>query len=116
MTDDAVRRGLEDMAGDPKLAESIRRSLEQLRDRSAGPDLAELARDVLDGRTDLRAVARSAAYASAITDGIGSYRSWEARLSPEERISFEREARNLIYGEPPKRPDTARTGTDVGDT
>ena len=99
MTDDAVERDLEDMAGDPQLARSIRRGLEQLRDGSAGPDLAEMAEDLLEGRIDLRTVARSAAYASDISEAIGYYQSWEAQLSPEERAGFERAARDLIYGE-----------------
>jgi hypothetical protein len=110
VTDDPVERDLEDMAGDPKLAKSIRRSLEQLRNGSAGPDLAEMAKDVLDGRTDLRMVARSAAYANDITAGIGRYKSWEAQLSPEERAAFEQEARNVIYGDTDGR--SASDGTD----
>jgi hypothetical protein len=103
VTDDPVERDLEDMAGDPKLAKSIRRSLEQLRDGSAGPALAEMAKDVLEGRTDLRAVARSAAYAGELTEGLDQYKSWEAQLTPEERVEFDREARTLIYDDPDGR-------------
>jgi hypothetical protein len=99
MTDSPLDRDLAEMAGTPQLARVVRRSLERLRDGAAGPDLAEMARELLDGRTDLRSVARSTAYAGPITDGIHRYDGWQAQLTAEERRQLEEEMRAIVSDE-----------------
>jgi hypothetical protein len=99
MTDSPLDDDLVTMAGDAKLAKAVRESLEKLRDGSAGSDLAEMARDLLDGRIDLRTVAGSSAYAGDLTQGIGKFKTWESELSAEERATFEKDARKAIYGD-----------------
>lgn len=93
MTDSPVDRDLEQMAGNPRLARAVKESLERLRSGAAGPDMAEMAKDVLDGRTDLRSVGRSSAYAGHIRDGIDKFNRWQADLSPEEREELDRKIR-----------------------
>jgi hypothetical protein len=90
---------LRSMAGDDHLAQRIRRDLEQLRDGSAGPELAEMACDLLDGRTDLRSIGRSSTYANQLLEGVDRYQAWHSKLTPQERAELEREARKVIYGE-----------------
>lgn len=85
------------MAGSPQLAKAVEEALRKLKDGSAGPEMAEMAREVLEGRTDLRSVARSSAYAAQISEGIRGYKSWEDSLSEEERNHLEEEARKVIH-------------------
>jgi hypothetical protein len=87
MTEDApgLDRDLEQMAGSPALAEAVRASLVRLSTGAAGPDLAEMARDLLEGRIELRAVARSSAYADQIIEAVATYGEWFDELEPEER-------------------------------
>ncbi|MEU4427563.1 hypothetical protein AB0F81_43645 [Actinoplanes sp. NPDC024001] len=80
-----MRDELERMAGSPALAEELRRNLERLRDGVAGPELAEMARDVLSGQITLRDVARSAAYSGPILQAMERFRECEEQLSDEER-------------------------------
>jgi hypothetical protein len=99
MTDDALDRDLEQMAGSPQLAKAIKQNLQRLSNGAAGPDLAEMARDVLEGRTDLRTVARSSAYAGQITEGINKFNRWQSDLTPDERTQLLEDTRAAIYDE-----------------
>jgi hypothetical protein len=85
MDDEQLQRGLEQMSGNPALANQIKQSLRQLNDGRAGPGLAELARDVLAGRTDLRTIAQHSAYANQLTDAIQRFHHWYTQLTPDER-------------------------------
>ena len=67
-------------------------------------DLAEMAGELLDGRTDLRSVARSTAYASHITNAIRRYDLWQAQLTAPERRQLEEEMRAILSDED-NRPD-----------
>jgi hypothetical protein len=98
MTDDRLDRDLERMAGSPDIAKAIKESLRRLSRGAAGSDLAEMAREVLEGRTDLRTVARSSAYADRITEGIGEFNRWQSELTPEERDQFLDDARERLHG------------------
>lgn len=92
MVRDSVREELERMAGSPELAAELRRSLERLRDGVAGPDLAEMARDVLNGQITLRDVSRSAAYSGPILQAMERFHEHQEGLSQQERVELIREA------------------------
>jgi hypothetical protein len=96
---DSVRDELERMASSPKLADELRRSLERLRDGVAGPDLGEMARDVLSGQITLRDVARSAAYAGPILQAMERFQEYQEGLSNQERAQAIAETAELL-GEP----------------
>ncbi|MER7416485.1 hypothetical protein ABT346_06800 [Micromonospora peucetia] len=71
--------------GNRGLAKLLHASLSRLRNGVAGDDLQEMARDVLAGHTDLREVAASDAYGTALLDRYHRFTQWEASLDPEER-------------------------------
>jgi hypothetical protein len=52
--DDALTRDLEQKLGSPDLAKQVRDSIFKLRDGAGGEQLAEMARELLDGRIDIR--------------------------------------------------------------
>lgn len=81
MIDDELLR----MSGNPKVAEAIGRGLHQLSKGGAGPELAEMARDLLAGRISLRDVGQSSAYGPQLTEAFGKFQRWQSELSPEER-------------------------------
>jgi len=84
MSDEAIDRELDDMTGDPALTTSIKDSLTRLRDGAAGPELAEMARDLLDGRISLRQVTRSGLYTEALLRQSAEAVRALDELSPEE--------------------------------
>ncbi|WP_229070817.1 hypothetical protein [Actinoplanes sp. DH11] len=88
MADDAVERELEEVTGNRKLAGELRRNLQTLREGAAGPDLAEMARDVLDGRISLRDVTRTSAYSAPLLEAMARFQQEQARLSDEERAEL----------------------------
>jgi len=98
VTDSPLDRNLEQMAGSPQLAKAVKDSLVRLSKSAGGPDLAELARDVLEGRTDLRAVARSSAYAEQISAATVKFQKWYSELTPEEREKFIAETKARVSG------------------
>lgn len=81
------------MGGSPAVADHIRDSLRRLADGAAGSELAEMARDVLGGRTDLSTVARTSAYADAMSDAITRFQRWREALTPEEHDQLIEETR-----------------------
>jgi len=81
------------MAGSPALARAAKKCLDQLSHGTAGPELAELARDVLAGRIGLRTATRSSAYAVPLTEAIDSFRRWDESLTRQERGQVIAEAR-----------------------
>jgi len=85
VSEDQVSHDLDQMTGDPALTEQLKASLERLRDGAAGPVLAEMAAEILDGRTTLREVARSSAYETEMTNVMAGFQQWNASLSNEER-------------------------------
>ncbi|GEM_PF-5365809 len=86
-------RDLERMSGSPALARTVKKSLDQLAHGAAGAELAEMARDVLAGRTDLRTAARVPAYTEPLTTALDGFRHWYDSLSPQERDQVIAEAR-----------------------
>jgi hypothetical protein len=63
----------------------LRRSVVELRDRSAGTPLADLLDDVLAGRRSLRDVARTPEFDAAVAPAAREASEQWANLSPEER-------------------------------
>jgi hypothetical protein len=60
--------------------------------------LAEMAGEVLDGHTDLRAVARSSVYADNLAESIRGFQRWQETRTPEEREQFRSQARQQLLG------------------
>ncbi|MGV2386300.1 MAG UNVERIFIED_CONTAM: hypothetical protein LOD86_13710 [Thermobifida fusca] len=77
-------RFLDIAGGDRALAKLLHQSLTHLEQGVGGPALQELARDVLSGRTDLREVANSSAYAEAFQESLRRFHQWRAEAGPEE--------------------------------
>ncbi|MDG4805813.1 hypothetical protein O7634_03475 [Micromonospora sp. WMMD1120] len=86
--DDDLHRDLTRMAGNPALAAGVRESLRRLAAGGASPELAALARDVLSGRSSLRAAADNEAITGQLSERIGRFQQWQAELTPEEREHF----------------------------
>lgn len=98
MNDERLNSELEQMAGNPKLARAIKDALTKLSKGAGGADLAEMARDVLDGHTDLRTVGQSSAYSHQMTEAIGQFQQWQAELAPEEREELITDAQARLVG------------------
>jgi hypothetical protein len=114
MSDERLNSELEQMGGNPRLARAIKDALNKLSKGAGGAALAEMARDVLDGRTDLRTVGQSAAYSEQMTRAIGQFQQWQADLTPEEREHFIAEARARLLNEDPKVDQRAPSYYDDG--
>jgi hypothetical protein len=84
------------MAGSRKLAEELKRNLETLRDRGSNSPLADMARDVLEGRMSLRDVARSSAFAVPLSAAMDRFHDYDAQLSPEERVTLLKDAEERL--------------------
>jgi hypothetical protein len=80
-----VDANLRELARDPGLARSLRRSLGRLADGVGGPELQEMARDVLAGRISLREAAGSHAYAAALREHSSDKLDKLLALPAEER-------------------------------
>jgi hypothetical protein len=93
MQDEQVDRDLDAMTGDPVLTRQLKASLQKLRDGVGGPALAEIAREVLEGRTTLRDVARSSAYANEMSAVMARLQQWNADLTDEQREQLVADAR-----------------------
>ena len=83
--DQPIDRDLEQMAGDPRVARAIKADLIRLSNGAAGAEMAEMARDLLAGRIDLRTVAQSSAYSEQLTEAATTYDRWRSELTPERR-------------------------------
>lgn len=96
MTEEQVDFELRQMAGSRAAAEQLKASLRKLKDGSAGPELAEMANEVLEGRTTLHQVARSSAYEESMTGLFQRFHEWNASLSDEEREKLVKEAEDQL--------------------
>jgi hypothetical protein len=92
MSEDDVNQRLDEMTGDPAVTRQLRASLEKLRDGGSSPALAEMAREVLEGRTTLREVASSSAYATEMGKVMADFQEWNSGLTDEEREKLAAEA------------------------
>jgi hypothetical protein len=96
MTDDDLSHVLEQMSGNPATARAIRTALERLKTGAAGKDLAEMARDILDGRLHPRETGRSDAYSIPLLDAVTQFHQWQDDLTEDERQEHLREARRQL--------------------
>ncbi len=106
--EDHLNRQLDEMSGDPAVAKHLKDSLRRLSDGAAGPALAEMAKDVLAGRTDLRTVGSSSAYASHMSEAIGRFQQWQEQLTPEERDQLLEDTRAHLRAETENKPGAGR--------
>jgi hypothetical protein len=96
MPDDQVDQDLEHMAGSSALGRHLKESLTRLKNGAAGPALAEMAREVLEGRTTLGQVAASSAYAGPLTAAADEIHHWNATLTDKEREELIRDAKRRL--------------------
>jgi hypothetical protein len=94
--DDALTRDLERILGNPELVKRAKESIGRLRDGAGGDHLAEMARDLLDGRTTIREIGRSSAYAAPLSEQFTKYNEWFNGLKPEEQESLISEANETL--------------------
>jgi hypothetical protein len=99
MTGDPIDRQLEEITGNARVAAAIKEHLQRLSRGAGGRELAEMAQELLDGRTSLRDVAASDVYAKNFVAATDRFLSWYAELSPEERGRLDRETR-MEFEEP----------------
>jgi hypothetical protein len=100
MTDEnRLDQQLDEIAGSPALAKAIKRQIMALRDGSGGTQLAEMARDLLDGRIELRSIASSDAYAEPLTEATSRYRTWFENLDEDQRTSLAAETQRILGDE-----------------
>ncbi|MFJ8042819.1 hypothetical protein ACIRBX_20235 [Kitasatospora sp. NPDC096147] len=85
-----------DVADNPAQARELHRALRTLAGSdSVGPELQQMARDVLTGRVGMREVVESDRYLGAIGDRLGQMRTAAENLSPEQQEASEQRAAKL---------------------
>ncbi|MGW4805220.1 hypothetical protein [Kitasatospora sp. NPDC004272] len=85
-----------DVADNPEQAAELHRALRTLaKNDKVGPELRQMAREVLSGRIGMRDVIESDRYLSAIGARLGEMRTAAENLSPEEREASDRRAVKL---------------------
>jgi hypothetical protein len=84
------------IAGNPKVADAVKESLRQLSKGTAGKDLAEMAKELLAGRTTLREIGQSEAYATHLNTAMAKFQQWQSALTPEERNELEQRTRDEL--------------------
>ncbi|MCK2236588.1 MULTISPECIES: hypothetical protein [unclassified Crossiella] len=101
-----------DIAKDPVRAQALRQSLERLAGGAGGSALADMASDVLAGRTDLRSAVLSGTYTEALNSRMQQFSSWYQNLSDQEKEEQAERARahleQLRQGDQPEPPDPPR--------
>jgi hypothetical protein len=101
MPDSPLDQEIESMVRNPRLAGVVKESLARLRNGHAGPEMAEMAGGVLDGRIGLRDVARSPVYSEGFLTGFERYRRWAAEQDPEELRRMIEQARRATTDDGP---------------
>jgi hypothetical protein len=96
LADDPVDYELQQMAGSRKLAEELKKNLETLRDQGGNSPLAEMARDVLEGRMSLREVTRSSVFAVPLLEAMDRFQAYDEQLTDEERAKLLKEAEQRL--------------------
>jgi hypothetical protein len=82
--------------GDRSMAKAVRASLQRLRDGIGGPEMQEMARDVLEGRSTLRQVGRSEVYGGAFREQFRKLAQWRAEVGEEEYQAHMERARQRL--------------------
>jgi hypothetical protein len=96
LEEDVARELLDVSRGDPGRARMLRESLRRLADHGEQPELREMARDVLAGRTTLRAAMQAQAYRGPLGEQVTKFLDWYRNLSPEERTRQEAAGRQQL--------------------
>ncbi|MBM2623397.1 hypothetical protein JIG36_48675 [Actinoplanes sp. LDG1-06] len=84
------------MVGNAQEARAVKENLQRLRDGAGGPAFAEMAKDLLEGRTTLREIGNSAAYGPQLSAAFRRFQQWRSELTPEERAKLERKAQEQL--------------------
>ncbi|QKW23596.1 hypothetical protein HUT16_34905 [Kitasatospora sp. NA04385] len=85
-----------DVADNPAQAAELHRALRTLaKNDKVGPELQQMAREVLSGRIGMKDVIESDRYLSAIGARLGEMRTAAENLSPEERAASDKRAVKL---------------------
>ncbi|MFJ1796867.1 hypothetical protein [Kitasatospora griseola] len=85
-----------DVADNPAQAAELHRALRTIaKTDGVGPELQQMAREVLSGRIGMRDVVESDRYLSAIGARLGEMRTAAENMSPEERAASEKRAVKL---------------------
>ncbi|BCY09206.1 hypothetical protein [Actinoplanes sp. L3-i22] len=100
---DELERQIETTVSSPRVARTVKDSLERLKNGNGGPELQEIARGLLDGSITLRDLTRTSIYSGVFMDQFQRYKDWEAGLSEEQRAEFERETREAYGPDAPFR-------------
>ena len=109
MNDESQRLDAElgQMASNPRLARAIRNGLEKVSAGAAGPVMAEMANELLAGRTSLREIGRGSVYAGQFTEARDKFQEWSSKLTPEERDKLIADTAAVVAD---RAPSTARRG------
>jgi hypothetical protein len=91
-----IDRELQQMTSNPRVVKATKAALEKLRQGVAGSDMAEMATEVLKGRTGLRMIGQSWVYAVRFTEAAEGFRAWHGELSPDEREALDRSAHEQL--------------------
>lgn len=75
---------------------AARKQLELLAEHGRDPRVKEMARDVLAGKSDLRATMLGSKYEDALNDGMASFAEWQRSLSDDERAEQLRRATEYL--------------------
>jgi len=97
--DDERRVGDEEflsIARDPALARLLRKQLESLTDGRAGAALAEMAKEVLSGRIDLREAVKVGAYEQELLASADKFMQKWDEMSDQEKSQAEAEGAMLL--------------------
>jgi flagellar biosynthesis component FlhA len=92
-----LERNIEVTVSSPKVARAVKDSLERLKNGAGGPELQEIARDLLEGRISLRDLTRTSVYSNVLMDQMQRHKEWQTDLTAEQREQLEREVQEM-YG------------------
>ncbi|MCZ2523849.1 hypothetical protein GQS52_11375 [Streptomyces sp. SCUT-3] len=85
-----------DIAKDPANAKVLKRSLEQLASGGAGETLAEMAREVLQGRVSLRSAVQIPTYAESLMESSDHFASNWHKMSDSDRANLASEGARYL--------------------
>ncbi|GAA2679612.1 hypothetical protein [Actinoplanes palleronii] len=106
--EEPIDRELEAMAGSAAMAREVKAALARMKNGEAGPEMAEMASDLLEGRIHLRDLAATSVYSGPMLEGIERYKQWESELTPEQREALTSEVRDKFGANPSDLRDTNR--------
>ncbi|WP_426245466.1 hypothetical protein [Nocardioides sp. LHG3406-4] len=81
-----------EFTGDPEAARLLRSNLTAIAEQHAGTAMAQLVRDVLSGRREIRDLEHDREFMALTRSGVQQYEDYWDSLSDEERQQLTREA------------------------